>query len=76
MRSLAWAAYDERHLPCGELEPVRLAVLADALEEVGCALRVAGTSPLPWPARSRLFRGRSLPRPELSKRPGFRWSGS
>lgn len=31
--SLARAAYDERHLPSGELDPLRLAVLADALEE-------------------------------------------
>lgn len=34
--SLAQAAYDERVLPTGQLDPVRLAVLADALEEVGC----------------------------------------
>jgi hypothetical protein len=33
--SLARAAYDERHLPSNELDPHRLAVLADALEEVG-----------------------------------------
>ncbi len=33
--SLARAAYDERQLPGGELEPHRLAVLADALEEDG-----------------------------------------
>ena len=33
--SLARAAYDERQLPSGELDPNRLAVLADALEEVG-----------------------------------------
>jgi hypothetical protein len=32
---LARAAYDERLLPSGELDPVRLAVLADALEEAG-----------------------------------------
>jgi hypothetical protein len=31
--SLARAAYDERHLPSGELDLHRLAVLADALEE-------------------------------------------
>jgi hypothetical protein len=31
--SLARAAYDERLLPSGELDPQRLAVLADALEE-------------------------------------------
>jgi hypothetical protein len=35
--SLAQAAYDERQLPSGELDPHRLAVLADALEEIGAA---------------------------------------
>jgi hypothetical protein len=34
--SLAHAAYDNRTLPAGTLEPNRLAVLADALEEAGC----------------------------------------
>jgi hypothetical protein len=34
---LAQAAYDERQLPSGDLDPARLAVLADALEEAGCA---------------------------------------
>jgi hypothetical protein len=34
--SLASAAYKERALPSGELDPARLAVLADALEEAGC----------------------------------------
>jgi hypothetical protein len=33
---LARAAYEERSLPAGALHPARLAVLADALEEVGC----------------------------------------
>jgi hypothetical protein len=33
---LARAAYDNRTLPAGTLDPVRLAVLADALEEAGC----------------------------------------
>jgi hypothetical protein len=33
--SLAEAAYDERILPSGELDPQRLAILADALEEAG-----------------------------------------
>jgi hypothetical protein len=33
---LAQAAYDERQLPSGLLDPIRLAVLADALEEAGC----------------------------------------
>ena len=35
--ALAQAAYDERQLPSGELDLHRLAVLADALEEVGAA---------------------------------------
>jgi hypothetical protein len=34
--SLVRAAYEERFLPSGALEPVRLALLADALEEAGC----------------------------------------
>jgi hypothetical protein len=34
---LAAVAYEERALPSGELDPVRLAVLADALEDAGCA---------------------------------------
>jgi hypothetical protein len=34
---LAEAAYQERELPGGTLDPDRLAVLADALEEAGCA---------------------------------------
>jgi hypothetical protein len=34
---LALAAYDERELPSGHLDPARLAVLSDALEEAGCA---------------------------------------
>jgi hypothetical protein len=33
---LAQAAYDDRLLPSGHLDPNRLAVLADALEEAGC----------------------------------------
>jgi hypothetical protein len=33
---LAEAAYKERTLPSGHLDPARLAVLADALEEAGC----------------------------------------
>jgi hypothetical protein len=33
--ALATAAYDERRMPSGEFDPQRLAVLADALEEVG-----------------------------------------
>jgi hypothetical protein len=34
--SLAQAAYEERILPAGTLDPALLAVLADALEESGC----------------------------------------
>src|SRR5205823_6227093 len=34
---LAQAAYQERHLPEGTLDPLRLAVLADALEDAGYA---------------------------------------
>jgi hypothetical protein len=33
---LAQSAYDQRSLPYGELDPARLAVLADALEDAGC----------------------------------------
>ena len=35
--ALAQAAYEQRVLPAGHLDPARLAVLADALEEAGCA---------------------------------------
>src|SRR5262249_37505700 len=34
--TLCEAAYEERLLPAGHLDPVRLAVLADALAEAGC----------------------------------------
>jgi hypothetical protein len=34
---LAQAAYENRHLPLGHLDNTHLLVLADALEEVGCA---------------------------------------
>jgi hypothetical protein len=33
---LAQATYDNRTMPAGTLDPARLAVLADALEEAGC----------------------------------------
>jgi hypothetical protein len=36
VRTLAQAAYDNRLLPSGELDPARLAVLADALTDAGC----------------------------------------
>jgi hypothetical protein len=34
--SIAQAAYEERKLPSGHLDPARLAVLSDALEDAGC----------------------------------------
>jgi hypothetical protein len=34
--ALAHAAYDNRLLPAGILEPARLGILADALEDAGC----------------------------------------
>ena len=34
--ALAQAAYDNRILPAGTLDPARLAVLSDALEDAGC----------------------------------------
>jgi hypothetical protein len=37
VRSLAEAAYQQRELPSGTLDAVRLAVLADALEDAGCS---------------------------------------
>jgi hypothetical protein len=37
IRRLARSAYEERVLPQGTLDPARLVVLADALEEAGCA---------------------------------------
>jgi len=37
VESLAEAAYNERNASSGELDPQRLAVLADALEEAGCS---------------------------------------
>ncbi|MBY0227743.1 MAG: hypothetical protein K2W96_00545, partial [Gemmataceae bacterium] len=37
IRSLAQAAYDERDLPSGRLDPLRLSILADALEEASAA---------------------------------------
>jgi hypothetical protein len=34
--ALAQAAYDQREMPSGNLDPTRLAVLTDALEDAGC----------------------------------------
>jgi hypothetical protein len=36
VRRLAEEAYEQRELPAGTLDPTRLAVLADALEDAGC----------------------------------------
>jgi hypothetical protein len=36
VKQLARAAYEERELPVGYLDPLRLAVLGDALEDAGC----------------------------------------
>ena len=36
VNSLVEAAYQERDLPSGHLDPARLAVLSDALEDAGC----------------------------------------
>jgi hypothetical protein len=46
---LAQAAYDERQLPSGHLDPDRLAVLADALEEAGCDQEILGHLRSPGP---------------------------
>jgi hypothetical protein len=40
--ALAGAAYDNRELPSGHLDPARLVVLADALEEAGADAEVVG----------------------------------
>ena len=40
MVKLAQAAYDDRELPAGTLDPMRLGILADALEDAGCAEEV------------------------------------
>ena len=47
--ALAEAAYQERLLPSGELDPQRLAVLSDALEEVGAAAEVVAHLRSPGP---------------------------
>jgi hypothetical protein len=36
VKRLAEGAYEQRDMPAGTLDPARLAVLADALEEAGC----------------------------------------
>jgi hypothetical protein len=40
--SLAKASYEERIMPLGHLDPMRLAILADALEELGAAGEAVG----------------------------------
>ncbi len=47
--SLARAAYDERHLPSGEFDPLRLSVLADALEETGAPAELVAHLRSPGP---------------------------
>ena len=47
--SLARAAYDERQLPSGELDALRLSVLADALEEAGAPPELVEHLRLPGP---------------------------
>jgi hypothetical protein len=37
VKRLAEGAYEQRDMPAGTLDPARAAVLADALEEAGCA---------------------------------------
>jgi hypothetical protein len=36
VKGLAEAAYEERVMPAGTLDPARLSILADALEDAGC----------------------------------------
>jgi hypothetical protein len=55
LTKLAQAAYDDRSFPAGTLDPGRLAVLADALEEAGCVeagilAHLRSAVPLPCPA--------------------------
>jgi hypothetical protein len=64
---LARVAYDERRLPEGTLEPGRLALLADALEDAGCIdADLLGHLRSPGPPRrsrnGRRCRGRAKPR--------------
>jgi hypothetical protein len=47
--ALAHAAYDHRILPTGFIDPVRLGVLADALEEVGADSELLGHLRSPGP---------------------------
>jgi hypothetical protein len=47
--SLAQAAYDERLTPSFDLDPVRLSILADALEDGGCAVELLAHLRSPGP---------------------------
>ena len=49
VRSLARGAYEERLLPSGRLDPERLAVLSDALEDAGAIGEVVEHLRGPWP---------------------------
>lgn len=51
--ALAETAYQERSLPAGVLDPERLAVLSDALEEAGCSIiAVRWDCPTAWLSRA------------------------
>ena len=49
VRPLAQVAYDERHLPSGHLDVVRLGILADALEEAGATGEIVAHLRSPGP---------------------------
>jgi hypothetical protein len=50
VRALAEVAYEERRLPEGTLDPARLALLADALEDAGCGeAELLAHFRSPWP---------------------------
>jgi hypothetical protein len=80
---LAQAAYEERQLPCGLLDNARLAVLADALEEAGCASarileHLRGRQQCSWcqgqPTGIENFRGVALWVDECSNCGGTGWT--
>jgi hypothetical protein len=72
LTNLAMAAYEERSLPSGELDPARLAVLADALEEAGCTKAdILGHLREPGPhVRGCFALDLILAEPDLACRPG------
>src|SRR5262249_4643425 len=71
--AIAQAAYDNRILPARTLEPTRLAVLADALEDAGCTdAGLLGHLGTPWSAGGSGRRGGA---PALTpRRLGTPWS--